>query len=232
MYYFYLWPVTIWGGEPAATWEKDGAPLLHSGKAGESIAPCCRDQWPNGTSELGGLRWLLRKGYQLIRFGWVLRDGRAQVSIWHKWLFKDVTLWTVDKRSHGSKDVLPGALDPCRVQDRAVLRVLKHLCMYWKERVSLTFLPLHNFSFSLFLLLIIPLPLVLYLLYSGVFTSEKKTHNYRIKDRWPKVFNIKSLTPNKVDISTQLRVISLVITNKRESHLLATDSRTRTYKKY
>lgn len=46
---------------------------------------------------------------------WVLRDGRAKVSIWRERLFKDVTLLTVDKHSLGSRDVLPGALDPHRV---------------------------------------------------------------------------------------------------------------------
>lgn len=46
---------------------------------------------------------------------WVLRDRRAKVSICRERLFKDVTLLTVDKRSHVSRDVLPGALDPRRV---------------------------------------------------------------------------------------------------------------------
>lgn len=46
----------------------------------------------------------------LTHKAWIPRDGRSNVNNWYTQLFKDGRLLTVDKHSHGSRDVLAGAL--------------------------------------------------------------------------------------------------------------------------
>lgn len=84
-------------------------PFLIPGRLAEVEHLVVRDQRPNGTSELGGLKWLLREGV-LTHKAWIPSDGRSNVNNWYRQLFKDGRLLTVDKHSHGSRDVLPSAV--------------------------------------------------------------------------------------------------------------------------